>query len=229
MASLAISHLLLLALSTVSHYVTFGAGTVVQRAPGVLLPVCSCVEVLGLSMDKEGTRRLIKVALKAAASRYAWQVGVLANAQHSPQHLQPAPAAVSRPLRLHTQHDEETSCQGPCAAMLHVAAADLARMSFSSPTESPLVLPCGSLQVRRDACQALAVLAASLQFRTLPPLDSPQPAAGQPELVLTPAVLVLIAQKPSVMQVRLLGKPVVLACKYAHTSAQHGGSHLRLL
>lgn len=61
---------------------------------------------------------------------------------------------------------------------------------------------CRCLQVRRDACQALAVLAASLQFRSLPPLDSGQPAPAQPELVLTPAVELLIAQKPAVVQVR---------------------------
>jgi hypothetical protein len=47
-------------------------------------------------MDKDGTRRLIKVALKAAASRHAWQVGVLASIQKKlPQHLQPAPATAS--------------------------------------------------------------------------------------------------------------------------------------
>lgn len=51
------------------------AGTAAQRAPGVLLPVCSCVEVLGLSMDREGTRRLLRLALKAAAAQHMWQVG----------------------------------------------------------------------------------------------------------------------------------------------------------
>lgn len=54
-----------------------GAGTVAQRAPGVLLPVCSCVEVLGLSMDRDGTRRLLKLALKAATAPQSWQVSSL--------------------------------------------------------------------------------------------------------------------------------------------------------
>jgi hypothetical protein len=64
------------------------------------------------------------------------------------------------------------------------------------------------LQVRRDACQALATLAASLQFRTLPALgDQPSAAAAavQPELVLTPAVDLLIAHKPAVLQVSMQG------------------------
>jgi hypothetical protein len=63
--------------------------------------------------------------------------------------------------------------------------------------------PWTALQVRRDACQALAILAASLQFRTLPALNdgSPAAAAAQPELVLTPAVELLIAHKPAVLQV----------------------------
>jgi hypothetical protein len=52
---------------------TFCAGSVAQRAPGVLQPVCSCVEVLGLSMDKEGTCRLLKLALKAAMTPHSWQ------------------------------------------------------------------------------------------------------------------------------------------------------------
>lgn len=52
----------------------WSAGSVAQRAPGVLLPVCSCVEVLGLSMDKEGTQRLLKLALKAAVTPHMWQV-----------------------------------------------------------------------------------------------------------------------------------------------------------
>lgn len=63
------------------HYLTAAhlscvpcAGTVAQRAPGVFLPVCSCVEVLGLSMDKEGTRRLLKQACKAAMVHNTWQV-----------------------------------------------------------------------------------------------------------------------------------------------------------
>lgn len=50
------------------------SGTVAQSAPGVLLPVCSCVEVLGLSLDKDSTRRLIKLALKAATVQHSWQV-----------------------------------------------------------------------------------------------------------------------------------------------------------
>lgn len=45
------------------------------------------------------------------------------------------------------------------------------------------------------------MLAASLQFRALPPLEGEQLQAPQSELVLTPAVELLIAQKPSVMQV----------------------------
>lgn len=45
------------------------------------------------------------------------------------------------------------------------------------------------------------MLAASLQFRALPPLEGEQLQAPQPDLVLTPAVELLIAQKPSVMQV----------------------------
>lgn len=53
------------------------AGTVAQRAPGVLLPVCSCVEVLGLSLDRDGTRRLLKLALKAATTPHTWQVSSL--------------------------------------------------------------------------------------------------------------------------------------------------------
>jgi hypothetical protein len=40
-----------------------------------------------------------------------------------------------------------------------------------------------------------------LQFRTLPPLEG-QPQQAEPvELVLTPAVELLITQKPNVMQV----------------------------
>lgn len=61
---------------------------------------------------------------------------------------------------------------------------------------------CCWLQVRRDACQALAVLAASLQFRAVLEPTAASEAAAATELVLTPAVELLIAQKPSVMQVR---------------------------
>lgn len=64
-----------------------GAGTVAQRAPGVLLPVCSCVEVLGLSMDRDGTRRLLKLALKAATTPHTWQVSRHTTLAHSPRGL----------------------------------------------------------------------------------------------------------------------------------------------
>lgn len=59
---------LALMLATMAH------GSVAQRAPGVLLPVCTCVEVLGLGLDQESTGRLLAQCLKAAATKEPWQV-----------------------------------------------------------------------------------------------------------------------------------------------------------
>jgi hypothetical protein len=52
-----------------------GHSSSAQRAPGVLLPVCACVEVLGLGLDKECTSRLLSLCLKAAVVKEPWQVG----------------------------------------------------------------------------------------------------------------------------------------------------------
>lgn len=51
-----------------------------QRAAGVLLPVCTCVEVLGLGMDRESTKRLLGLCLKAATTnKEPWQVRLTGN------------------------------------------------------------------------------------------------------------------------------------------------------
>lgn len=101
---------------------------------------------------------------------------------------------------------EEGSCRCSCLQALFEA-----RCHWSTYENYPPPLHVVLLQVRRDACQALAVLAASLQFRTLPAGHSA--TSGQPELVQTPAVELLIAHKPIVLQVSCLTSWVVIcAC-----------------
>lgn len=88
------------------------------------------------------------------------------------------------------------------------------------------LLCCFDLQVRRDACQALAVLAASLQFRTLPPLEGQLQQAEPVELVLTPAVELLITQKPNVVQVRPLQcAACILGTFWQHSCVRTHRSH----
>jgi hypothetical protein len=62
------------------------------------------------------------------------------------------------------------------------------------------------------------VLAASLQFRMLLPLED-QPQHAEPvELVLTPALELLITQKPNVIQVRPCSlTPAYWGCSSSHS------------
>jgi hypothetical protein len=46
----------------------------VQRVPGVLLPVCTCLDVLGANAGKDCIKRVLLLCLKGAVAKDVWQV-----------------------------------------------------------------------------------------------------------------------------------------------------------
>jgi hypothetical protein len=50
------------------------AGTLVQCVPGVLLPVCTCLDVLGAGAGKDCITRVLLLCLKGAVAKDVWQV-----------------------------------------------------------------------------------------------------------------------------------------------------------
>lgn len=49
-------------------------GGVAQRVPGALLPVCTCLDVLGARVDRDCSKRLLQMCMKGASVKETWQV-----------------------------------------------------------------------------------------------------------------------------------------------------------
>lgn len=52
-------------------------GSLVLKVPGVLDPVCVCLEALGGSIGQKVPKRLLQLCQKAAATKENWQVQLL--------------------------------------------------------------------------------------------------------------------------------------------------------
>ncbi|WIA09197.1 hypothetical protein OEZ85_008607 [Tetradesmus obliquus] len=149
-------------------------GTLAQRVPGVLLPLCTCLDVLGAGAGKDCIKRVLLLCLKGAVAKDVWQVR-----RDSVQTLAVLAACV---MGLAAADEDAEAAGEPERRLLHTTPA--LRVLVMRKPQAVQVLE----DARYDKIAAVrtAAAAALAKFSALP--DPPKPAeAAAPAAPGTPS------------------------------------------